>query len=84
MFVFTRELPHRPHPASPFSARGPAVCEVDGCVMLRSLSERMCNEPCFASVTFGLIDYKQRPFTMQEHHLLTLQHGFTDELTHIS
>lgn len=26
---------------------------------------RMCNEPCSASVTFGLIDYKQRPFNMQ-------------------
>lgn len=29
-----------------------------------SLSQ-MCNEPCFVSVTFGLIDHEQRPLHMQ-------------------
>lgn len=43
---------------------------------------RMCNEPCFASVTFELIDYKQRPLNMQRFCLLTMQHSFIDEITH--
>lgn len=63
----------------------PAVCEglMDVWSGVVSLS-RMRNEPCFASETFGLIDYKQRPFNMQGYCLLTMQHSFTDEITHIA
>lgn len=58
------------------------MSEVDGCVEYCCFSEQMCNEPCFASVTFGLTDYKQMPFNMQGCCLLTMQHSFIDEIIH--
>lgn len=45
---------------------------------------RMCNEPCFASVTFRLIDYKQRSFNKQGCCLLTMLRSVIDEITRIA
>lgn len=45
---------------------------------------RMCNEPCFASVTFQLIDYKQRSFNKQGCCFLTMLHSVIDEITRIA
>lgn len=66
------------------ASHGLVVCGVDGCSARSHSSERMCNEPCSASVTFGLIDYKQRPFNMQACSFLTMQHSFLDEITNMA
>lgn len=56
---------------------------MDVCRGVIALSQ-MCNEPCFAPVTFRLIDYKSGPFSMQRCRLLTMQHSFREEITFIA
>lgn len=64
--------------------RGPrCVRLMDVWSVVVSLS-RMCNEPCFASVTFRLIDYKQRSFNKQGCCLLTMLRSVIDEITRIA
>lgn len=59
-------------PVSVFCEKQEKLMDVRGGAI--SLSQ-MCNEPCFVSVTFGLIDHEQRPLHMRDASLLQTQHG---------
>ena len=83
VFLLVHEQPSHSHPAS-ITLHGPEVCEVDGCVATLRFPEQMRNDPCFAAVAFGLIDYKQRPFNKQRCCILTMQHSIVSEITHIA
>lgn len=65
MYAYVKHLNVAPPPLptrSCYTVEACGVCLMNVRIDVVPLS-RLCNEPCMAAITLGLIDYKQRSFT---------------------